>query len=44
MSENSLIRFDDVDRQTEPIAAIKLLPREVKEKHRKIKDISMLKS
>jgi hypothetical protein len=37
MSENSLIRFDEFYRETEPIAVIKLLPRELEQKHRELK-------
>jgi hypothetical protein len=37
MSENSLIRFDKFYRETEPIAVIKLLPRELELKHRELK-------
>ncbi len=37
MSENSLIRFDQVYRETEPIAVIKLLPRELEQKNRELK-------
>jgi hypothetical protein len=36
-SENSLIRFDEFYRETEPIAVIKLLPRELEQKHRELK-------
>jgi hypothetical protein len=37
MSESSLIRFDKFYRETEPIAVIKLLPRELEQKHRELK-------
>jgi hypothetical protein len=37
MPESSLIRFDEVYRETEPIAVIKLLPRELEQKHRELK-------
>jgi hypothetical protein len=37
MSDNSLIRFDEVYRETEPIAVIKLLPRELEQKNRELK-------
>lgn len=37
MSKNSLIRFDEFYRETEPIAVIKLLPRELEQKHRELK-------
>jgi hypothetical protein len=37
MSENLPIRFDEVYRETEPIAVIKLLPRELEQKHRELK-------
>jgi hypothetical protein len=37
MPESSLIRFDDVYCETEPIAVIKLLPRELEQKHRELK-------
>ena len=36
MSKNLLIRFDEVYRETEPIAVIKLLPRELEQKHREL--------
>jgi hypothetical protein len=37
MSENLPIRFDEVYCETEPIAVIKLLPRELEQKHRELK-------
>jgi hypothetical protein len=37
MSKNSLIRFDEVYGETEPIAVIKLQPRELEQKHRELK-------
>jgi hypothetical protein len=37
MSGNLPIRFDEVYRETEPIAVIKLLPRELEQKHRELK-------
>jgi D-alanine-D-alanine ligase-like ATP-grasp enzyme len=37
MSENLLIRYDEVYLETEPIAVIKLLPRELEQKHRELK-------
>jgi hypothetical protein len=37
MSENLPIRFDEVYGETEPIAAIKLLPGELEQKHRELK-------
>ena len=37
MSENLPIRFDEVYRETEPIAIIKLLPRELEQKNRELK-------
>jgi hypothetical protein len=37
MSENSLIRFDEFYSETEPIAVIKLLPRELEQKHRELR-------
>jgi hypothetical protein len=36
MSKNSLIRFDEFYLETEPIAVIKLLPRELEQKHREL--------
>jgi hypothetical protein len=37
MFESSLIRFDEFYSETEPIAVIKLLPRELEQKHRELK-------
>jgi hypothetical protein len=37
MPESSLIRFDEVYRETEPIAVIKLLPRELEQQHGELK-------
>jgi hypothetical protein len=37
MYENLPIRFDEVYRETEPIAVIKLLPRELEQKYRELK-------
>jgi D-alanine-D-alanine ligase-like ATP-grasp enzyme len=37
MSENLLIRYDEVYLETEPIAVINLLPRELEQKHRELK-------
>jgi hypothetical protein len=37
MSDNPLIRFDEAYRETEPIAVINLLPRELERKNREIK-------
>jgi hypothetical protein len=37
MSKNSLIRFDEVYCETEPIAIINLLPRELEQKHRELR-------
>jgi hypothetical protein len=37
MSENLSIRFDEVYRETEPIAVIKMVPRELEQKHRELK-------
>ncbi len=36
MSEKSLTRFDELYRETEPIAVIKLLPRELEQKSREL--------
>jgi hypothetical protein len=36
MSEKSLIRFDELYRETEPVAVIKLLPRELEQKSREL--------
>jgi hypothetical protein len=37
MSENSLIRFDEFYRETEPIAVIKLLPQALEQKNKELK-------
>jgi hypothetical protein len=37
MSENLPIRFDEVYRETEPIAVVKLLPRKLEQKHKELK-------
>jgi hypothetical protein len=37
MSGNLPIRFDEIYRETEPVAVIKLLPRELEQKHRELK-------
>jgi hypothetical protein len=37
MSDNSLIRFDEVYRENEPIAVINLLPRELEQKNSELK-------
>jgi hypothetical protein len=37
MSENSLIRFDEFYRETEPIAVIKLQPQELEQKSKELK-------